>query len=49
MKSDDYITEYCATFDKVRILISDLIVAEMWKKHVLPELMDFLIDNQTYR
>jgi len=28
--------ESCVTFDKIKLLIYDLIVSEMWKKNILP-------------
>lgn len=31
MRSDEFIMEACCTFDKVKPLIYDLIMTEMWK------------------
>ena len=34
--SDEYVIEALLTFDKIKILIHDLLIIEAWKQHVLP-------------
>ena len=36
MRSDEFIMESLVTFDKIQILIYDLLVTEVWKQKVLP-------------
>lgn len=38
VRSDEFIMESCVTFDKVKLLVYDLIMSEMWKQYVLPHM-----------
>jgi hypothetical protein len=49
MKSDEFVMDTCATFDKIKVLIYDLIETEVWKSHVLPLLKSDLTYLNSYR
>lgn len=49
VKTDEFIMESMVTFDKVKILIYDLIEAETWKIKLLPLLKDHMLTLNTYR
>ncbi|KAL4477620.1 hypothetical protein ABPG74_002770 [Tetrahymena malaccensis] len=49
VKSDESIMDYLVTFDKVKILIYDLIETEIWKQKVLPLLKNHILKINTYR
>ena len=36
MKTDEVILEECVTMDKLKVLIYDLVVTDVWKQKVLP-------------
>jgi predicted component of viral defense system (DUF524 family) len=36
MRSDEFIMESLVTFDKIQVLIFDLLTSEVWKQKVLP-------------
>jgi hypothetical protein len=35
-REDEYVMDLVCTYDKVRVLIYDLIVSEVWKSNILP-------------
>ena len=39
MKTDELILEECATMDKIKVLIYDLVMTDVWKLKVLPLLV----------
>lgn len=41
--------ESCVTFDKIKLLIYDLIVSEMWKKNILPLIKNQLSKTSSFR
>ena len=41
--------EICVTYDKIKVLIYELIVSEEWKKNVLPLIKHDLIKLNSYR
>jgi zinc finger MYND domain-containing protein 10 len=47
--SDEYILESMLTFEKLDVLIHDLIVIEAWKENLYPELLDRLAGRNTMR
>lgn len=47
--SDEYVLEAILTFDKLDVLIHDLIVIEAWKEHVYPCLLDRVAGKNTMR
>lgn len=49
MKTDEFILEECASHDKLKLLIYDLIVSETWKKKVLPLLKPYYDKMNTFR
>ena len=40
MRGDEYVMEALATFDKMKMLIEEIITAQIWKTKVLPLLKD---------
>ena len=49
MRSDEFIMESCVTFDKIKLLIYDLIMSEMWKQYVYPHLKNHFAEISTLR
>ena len=49
MRSDEFIMESLVTFDKVKLLIFDLLVTEVWKQKVLPILKPDIINISSFR
>lgn len=49
MKTDEFILEECASHDKIKLLIYDLIVSETWKRKVLPLLKHDYEKMNTFR
>lgn len=49
MRSDEFIMESLVTFDKVKLLIFDLLVTEVWKQKVLPILKPEIIKISSFR
>ncbi|EGR28541.1 zinc mynd domain protein 10 [Ichthyophthirius multifiliis] len=49
MKSDEFIMDTMVTFDKLKILIFDLVQTELWKQKVLPLIKNHLLITNTYR
>lgn len=47
--SDEYVMEAFLTFNKVSLLIHDLLAIEAWKEHVYPLLLDDLADRNSMR
>ena len=47
--SDEYVLEAILTFEKLDVLIHDLIVIEAWKEHVYPCLLDRVAGKNTMR
>ncbi len=47
--SDEYVIEAIITFNKLELLIHDLLVIEIWKEHVYPHLVDRLAGRNTMR
>lgn len=48
-QSDEYILESILTFDKLQVLIHDLLIIEAWKEFVYPELSDRLAGRNSMR
>lgn len=49
MKSPEFIMEISVTYDKIKVLIYELIVSEEWKKNVLPLIKNDIIKLNSYR
>lgn len=49
MNTDQQIMESCVTFEKIKMLIYDLIMSEMWKKNVLPIIKGQIALKSTFR
>lgn len=49
MRSDEFIMESLVTFDKIKPLIFDLLVTEVWKLKVLPILKPDIIKISSFR
>ena len=49
MRSDEFIMESFVTFDKIKLLIYDLIMSEMWKQYVYPHLKNHFAEISTLR
>ena len=49
MRSDEYIMESLITFDKIKILIYQLLVSESWKAKILPLIKGKLMDISSFR
>lgn len=49
MKTDEFILDECVSQDKLKLLIYDLIMTEIWKKKVLPLLKPSLPKFNTFR
>jgi hypothetical protein len=47
--SDEYVLESMLTFDKLQVLVHDLIVIEAWKEKLYPELLDRVAGRNTMR
>ena len=47
--SDEFVLEAILTFDKMEILIHDLLVIEAWKENVYPKLLDRVAGRNTMR
>lgn len=47
--SDEYVLEALLTFDKIDVLIHDLLIIEAWKENVYQKLIDFLAGRNTMR
>lgn len=43
-KTDNFVLEAMVTFDKVSLLVQQLLVAEVWSKHVFPLLRDKVVE-----
>lgn len=42
MKTDELILEWCVTKDKLKVLIYDLVMTDIWKQKVLPFLKPYV-------
>lgn len=49
MRGDEYIMESLATFDKVKTLIEELLISEIWKDNLLPLLKTHILDNASMK
>jgi len=49
MRSDEYIMESLITFDKIKILIYQLLVSEVWKSKILPLMKNKLSEISSFR
>ena len=49
MKCEEFVLETAVTFDKVKVLIYMLVVAEEWKKQVYPLVKGHLVNLNSYR
>jgi len=49
MRADEFVMESLSSLDKMKMLIYDLIVTEIWKEKVLPYLKDHLANMRSYR
>jgi hypothetical protein len=49
MKSPEYIMEISVTYDKIKVLIYELIVSEEWKKNILPLIKQDILNLNSYR
>ena len=47
--SDEYVLEAMLTFEKVEVLVHDLMVIEAWKEKMYPELLDRVAGRNTMR
>lgn len=47
--SDEFVLEAILTFDKVKVLIHDLLAIEAWKENVYPRLLDRVAGRNTMR
>lgn len=45
MRGDEYVMESLATFDKIKTLIYELLVAEAWRENVLPLINNHILEN----
>jgi hypothetical protein len=49
LKTNEFVMETAVTYDKVKVLIYELIVCEEWKKNILPLLKPSLMGINSYR
>lgn len=49
MRGDEFIMDTCVTWDKVKFLIHELVVSELWKQKVLPEIRSDIVKLNSYR
>ena len=49
MRSDEFIMESLVTFDKIQMLIYDLLVTEVWKQKVLPLIKKNIMKLSSFR
>lgn len=49
MRSDEFIMESLVTFDKIKVLIYDLLATEVWKQKVLPLIKHRLLECSSFR
>lgn len=49
MKTDEFIMDECVSQDKLKLLIYDLVVSEVWKRRVLPLLKHEYAQMNTFR
>jgi hypothetical protein len=49
MRSDEYIMESLITFDKIKILIYQLLVSEVWKSKVYPLVKHQMLEISSFR
>jgi hypothetical protein len=47
--SDEYVIEAIITFNKLEVLIHDLLIIEIWKENVYPHLLSRLAGRNTMR
>lgn len=49
MRSDEFIMESLVTFDKVQMLIYDILVSEVWKQKVMPLIKNQIIKSSSFK
>ena len=49
LRSDEYVMESFCTFDKIKILIYDLLMTEVWKENILPLMKSKLCVASSFR
>jgi zinc finger MYND domain-containing protein 10 len=47
--SDEYVLETLLTFDKIEVIIHELLIIEIWKEYVYPHLLDRLAGKNSMR
>ncbi|RUS71390.1 hypothetical protein EGW08_020845 [Elysia chlorotica] len=46
-KEDEYVKDFFISHDKITLLIKDLLMTEIWKQHIFPELIDMEFKPKT--
>jgi hypothetical protein len=47
--ADEFVLEACLTFDKLEVLVRDLLLIEVWKEQVLPKVLEALDKENTMK